>query len=54
MNTCLTCAHYEYLHEYEVYMCNAQNHPLREETVEWKDECDFYDEYNEVPDILED
>lgn len=44
---CLKCAHYEYLHEYEIHMCNVQNHPLREEVIEGWDECDFYEEYHE-------
>lgn len=44
---CLNCAHYEYLHEYEMHMCNAQEHPIREEMVEELDECGFYEEYCE-------
>lgn len=49
---CLKCTHCEYLHEYEVYMCNTQDHPLREEAVEERDECGFYEEYCEEEEIV--
>lgn len=49
---CSNCAHHEYLHEYEMHMCNAQDHPIRDEFIDEEDECDFYEEYKERNYIL--
>ena len=46
-HTCLTCAHYEYLHEYEEYICSAREYPLHEEIVACLGKCSRYEEYRE-------
>lgn len=48
MAKCGTCAHCDYLHEYETFFCSAAQHPIADKYVNDEEaECGFYEEYAE-------
>jgi hypothetical protein len=42
VKTCLACTHCEYLHEYEIYWCNAQNLVIQDDSTSIEEDCVLY------------